>query len=152
MPFAAGLCCPHRRCCTPRRKRGILRRPADWTPKSLRQQLHTNEVQNSIRSLGKNRILNDFPPLVAVSEQQLPRSARTRLAQLRSGYCSALGDYKNRINPIMQPNCPDCNHGRQDVQHLLVCPAKNYNIPPIKLWTDPIATITALFPDFHQQT
>ena len=48
--------------------------------------LHTNGVKDDITKIGNNKILNEPAPSIAKTEQTLPRSTRTTLAQLRSGY------------------------------------------------------------------
>ena len=81
--------------------------------KTTRKILHTRAVQAAIRSRRINGVLEEAAPEVDQAEINLPRVARTTLAQLRSGYCSALETFKNRIN--ISPSAHAA--GRRTTQH-----------------------------------
>ena len=66
--------------------------------RTTRKVLHTRAVQAAIRSRRLNGVLSGAAPEVDQSETELPRIARTTLAQLRSEYCSALETFRHRIN------------------------------------------------------
>ena len=69
--------------------------------------LHTNGVKDDITKIGNNKILNEPAPSIAKTEQTLPRSTRTTLAQLRSGYSTHLHSYLARIKPAEHTDhCP----------------------------------------------
>ena len=60
--------------------------------------IHTQIVEETINSYSENRILNaPAPPVNDAVEKNLPRSVRTTLSQLRSGFCAKLKDFLHRI-------------------------------------------------------
>ena len=60
--------------------------------KSLKR-LHTKAVGKSISQYGNNRVLGAKPPEINKRESKLNRRARTKLAQLRSGFSRIVNDY-----------------------------------------------------------
>ena len=60
--------------------------------KVARRTLHTRAVREAIGSRRPDVVLSAAAPDIDYSEADLPKVARTTLAQLRSGYCSALND------------------------------------------------------------
>ena len=107
------------------------------------RKIHQQEAR---RSIDNNRpaLLVSLDPnnslAVDSSEKQLPRTARSTLAQLRSGYSKFLGSYKSRVDPTASDQCPDCEGTPHDVHHLFRCP--NNPAPPdlgvASLWTNPL--------------
>lgn len=108
------------------------------------QQIHTDIVQNTIRNYRPNRILGTRPPRIDASEISLPRKARTTLAQLRSGWCNLLQNYKHRIDNEIADECPECLATPHDVQHLFQCAAKPTTLEPMDLWRNPTSVATYL--------
>lgn len=111
---------------------------------SISKNLHTSTVSRTIASYSNNRVLATPPPPIASSEKSLPRKTRTRLAQLRSGWCSLLQSYQNRLNPGTPDTCPDCQTAGHTVQHLFQCPAHPVRLPTTALWTDPVKAAAEL--------
>ena len=72
--------------------------------------IHTKSVKDMLNSMADNKVLTAPPPPISDSEKDLPRAARTTLAQLRSGYSSFLNSYKARINNTnsIPDHCPLC--------------------------------------------
>ena len=65
--------------------------------KRLQKVLHTQTVNEVSSSLRPNPVYRSAPPEIHETESSLPRVCRTRLAQLRNGYCRILNSYvKNR--------------------------------------------------------
>ena len=62
-------------------------------------------------------------PDVAEEEMSLPRPYRTKLAQLRSGFCSSLNDYRERVGWARSNLCPQCNLTPHTVPHIFSCPS-----------------------------
>lgn len=100
--------------------------------------LHTSAVRESINSFEVNSVLNTKPPEINPSESQLNRKARTKLAQLRSGHCSSLNEYRHRIDPTIDNKCPDCEVSPHDVIHLFNCQRKQTNLKPEDMWNKPV--------------
>ncbi|KAI5734180.1 hypothetical protein M8J77_003526 [Diaphorina citri] len=70
-------------------------------------------------------------PPVSSEEKELPREARTKLAQMRSGFSTLLNSYKSRIDPNIQNEYPLCAGTPHDTNHLFNCPAKPTTLTPI---------------------
>ena len=109
--------------------------PGD-TKKTL-QTVHTHYVDQALKRQGNNRVLNDRPPTISSEETRLNRQERTKLAQLRSGHCRLLGNYKKRIGKDNTDLCPDCGTVTQDVRHLFSCPAHPTTLTLLDLWNRP---------------
>ena len=86
--------------------------------KEARREIHTREVEMAISSMSPNQVLGGAVPDVDVAETSLPRGARTTRAQLRSGFCSSLGDFKHRIGLAPSPLGPCCRQEEHTVRHL----------------------------------
>ena len=106
--------------------------------------IHTQSAQNTINSLGSNPVLGEKPPAVAASERRLPRSHRTTLAQLRSGFCQSLNDYLMRVGRSQTALCPECLIRRHTVRHLFECDARPTTLTVLDLWNNPGATTSFL--------
>ena len=89
-------------------------------------------------------------PEVADEETSLPRPYRTKLAQLRSGYCSSLNDYRERVGWARSGLCPQCNQAPHTVPHIFSCPSRPVSLTPVDLWVRPRAVAEELlsFPPF----
>ena len=73
--------------------------------------IHTQAVKEAICTQPPNPVIQTQPLVVDPVEKNLPRSHQTALSQLRSGCCKALSSYQNRINPSINPACPECGNG-----------------------------------------
>ena len=112
--------------------------------KEVRNTIHTRAVRAAIGSRRPNGVLSRPAPEVDVEEVRLSRGARTTLAQLRSGYCSALNTFKNRINLIPSSLCPCCRQEEHTTQHLFECPEKPTDLTPMDLWRRPEEAVNFL--------
>ena len=70
-------------------------------------------------------------------EQTLNRIARTRLAQLRSGFSYLLNSYRHRIDENIQDLCPLCQSSTHTTQHLFNCNSNPTDLTIIDLWENP---------------
>ena len=105
--------------------------------KEARREIHTRAVEMAISSRSPNRVLGGAAPDVDVAETSLPRGARTTLAQLRSGFCSSLEDFKHRIGLSPSPLCPCCRQEEHTVRHLFQCDSHPTTLTPVDLWQRP---------------
>ena len=48
---------------------------------------------------------------------------RTALSQLRSGFCSFLNSYREKIGIAGDPSCPSCGWSDHTTDHLFDCPS-----------------------------
>ena len=101
------------------------------------KRIHTNEVRTYIASRENNQVLEDKPPEINPTERNLPRSTRSSLSQLRSGYSPLLKSYMARIDPDIQDLCPECNINSHTTWHLFNCPAKPTPLTVLSLWKQP---------------
>ena len=108
------------------------------------KQIHTKSVRDSIARQEPNPVLGFPAPKVNVTEKELPRQTRTRLAQLRSGYSSNLNSYLSRIREDTDDICPDCNAPNYTTNHLFNCPSKPTPLTALSLWTNPKDAATFL--------
>ena len=99
--------------------------------------IHSNSVTASNSTVNINKVLNDFAPEISSEEKQLDRYARTRLAQLRSGYSTLLNTYMKRINRSDTDECPSCSMP-QTTDHLFTCPMNPTDLSTLDLWHQPI--------------
>ena len=104
------------------------------------KRIHTKTVKNVISNAEPNKVLKTRPPEVNKSEINLPRTTRSTLSQLRSGYSIYLNSYKARIDKTDTvidkcPNC-DCSH---TTNHLFNCPNNPTNLTVRDLWKNPPA-------------
>ena len=114
------------------------------TKKETLKAVHTAAVNNAVASQENNRVLRDRPPDISKEETTLKRKQRTTLSQLRSGHCRLLNSYRNRLEPTVSSNCPDCGGDPQDVHHLFNCTAHPNTLTPVDLWDKPAETIREL--------
>ena len=106
--------------------------------KATRKILHTiRAVQAAIRSRRINGVLEEAAPEVDPEEINLPRVARTTLAQLRSGYCSGLNTFLHRIDRAPSEMCPCCRQAEHTTPHLFDCPEHPTELTPLDLWQRP---------------
>ena len=84
--------------------------------------LHTDAVSQAVASLPDNTVLGAAAPPVAPEESSLPRSYRTTLSQLRSGYCSSLNSFLERVGRAPSDRCPSCGSGPHTTAHVFSCP------------------------------
>jgi len=134
----------------------------------IQQEIHTKAVQDAILSTPPNRVLDDAAPEISPEERTLPRAYRTTLSQLRLGHCIALSDFKaaigrtpdckalnsyqNRINPTIDPSCPECGSGEpHTTAHLFRCLAHPTELDVRDLWLRPdrVARFISSLPCFH---
>lgn len=92
--------------------------------KSSLNEIHTKTVATTISRYKVNRVLNTYLPPVSLEEKQLPRETRTKLAQLRSGFCRLLNSYMSRLDNTIRDECPLCSRSPHDTNHLFNCPTK----------------------------
>ena len=116
--------------------------PPNATVKDKLRSIHTTIVEETIDSFQPNRLLNTRPPTISKTELSLPRGPRSILSQLRSGFCSKLNSFQNRIKPLIPNSCPLCNYSPHDVTHLFNCPSNpnTSNLQVQDLWTNPVPT------------
>jgi len=116
--------------------------PANYS--SILNTLHSEAVQQAILAAPANAVIGQQPPPIDPSETSLPRSQRSTLSQLRSGYCVRLRSYQHRIGTSPDSTCPDCGTDAQTVKHLFECPTFPTSLTPINLWTKPAEVISHL--------
>ena len=111
--------------------------------------IHTTAVSNTINGYEPNKVLQRIPPVISPDERRLPRSTRTNLAQLRSGYCPLLTSYMSRLDPNVKNECPLCKSQPHDTAHLFSCPQRPTTLEATSLWENPIeaAQLLNLIPD-----
>ncbi|KAL1447255.1 hypothetical protein WDU94_002708, partial [Cyamophila willieti] len=108
------------------------------TYKPLMQQIHQDTVTTCLGNYSPNRVLHtNTPPEIDVSEKLLPRHNRVILAQLRSGWCYLLQNYKAKIDRTgtVDSRCPKCRTSEHNVIHLFNCPANPTHLEPEDLWS-----------------
>ena len=105
---------------------------------SARKEIHTTAVRSSIEARGMNRVLGTPAPAVDGEEEQLSRKTRRTLAQLRSGFCYDLNEYRHRIGQSDSSICPCCRQVDHTVQHVFECPEYPTDLSPLDLWQRPV--------------
>ena len=106
--------------------------------KSARRAIHTRAVEEAIDARKPNRVLNAAAPDVDdAAERDMSRRERTTLAQLRTGFCSALDGYLHVIGAAESPLCPCCRQAEHTVPHLFQCPEHPPTCTAIDLWLRP---------------
>ena len=106
--------------------------------KKARQSIHTRAVEEAIEARKPNRVLGAAAPDVGVAaERDMSRRQRTTLAQLRTGFCSALNGYLHTIGAAESPLCPCCRQAEHTVQHLFQCINHPTTHTAIDLWYHP---------------
>ena len=103
----------------------------------VKNKLHTDIIDKSIRNRAPNCVLGVPPPPVDASEAYLPRPTWTTLSQLHSGHCARLKDYQLRIGKMNNDLCADCNLFPQTVKHVFDCPAHPTTLGAEDLWDSP---------------
>ena len=108
--------------------------------KSKLKLIHTKTVKNVINNT-TNKVLNARPPEINRTELSLPRTTRSTLAQLRSGYSTYLNSYKARIDKTgpMVDKCPNCDSSHT-TSHLFNCQRNPTNLTVKDLWKNPVKT------------
>ena len=100
--------------------------------------IHTTAVSNTINGYEPNKVLQRIPPVISPDERRLPRSTRTTLAQLRSGYCPLLTSYMSRLDPSVKNECPLCESQSHDTARLFSCPQRPTTLEATSLWENAI--------------
>ena len=100
--------------------------------------IHSTAVRRSIEAREINQVLGGPAPAINPEEKELPRVTRRILAQMRSGYCSSLEDYRCRVGLSPTSVCPCCREEEHTVQHVFDCPDHPTPLEPTALWLDPI--------------
>ena len=98
--------------------------------------IHTRSVRDNLLN-NTSKVLGTKPPVISADEQSLPRLARTKLAQLRTGYSTLLNSYRSRISPEVKDSCPDCGRGPHDLHHLFNCEKNPTDLEILDLWLKP---------------
>ena len=105
--------------------------------KAIHGRIHTNCVNSAITAYPANKVLQTRPPEVHGEEKVLPRTTRTTLAQLRSGYSPYLKSYLHRINRSDTDQCPRCQREPHTTQHLFECSSMPTTLNVKDLWSRP---------------
>ena len=116
----------------------------DGNSMASKKAIHSAVVTRTINNLNPNVTLGGRPPPISTTETSLSRKQRTTLAQLRSGYCSLLNNYKHRLDAHVPDTCSDCGVSPHDIHHLFHCPAHPSTITPEHLWSQPHKAIVTL--------
>ena len=103
------------------------------------QSLHTAAVSAVISSRPPNRVLMEPAPPIAEEEQTLPRSYRTTMSQLRSGFSPALNSYLERVGRSPDDLCPSCRGAPHTTAHLFSCSSHPTPLVVRDLWDRPCA-------------
>ena len=77
-------------------------------------------------------------PSVHEEEEELPRKTRRILAQLRSGYCHSLNDYRHRVGLSNSDICPCCGREEHSVRHIFECLQHPTDLRLEDLWLRPV--------------
>ena len=99
--------------------------------------LHTEAVARALQEKPPNVVLRQVPPDIDKSEQELSRSDRCALAQLRSGHSIRLNSYRHILDPNISELCPQCNREPHTTRHLFACDLTNTDLTPVDLWLNP---------------
>ena len=94
------------------------------------QNLHMHTVDSAIQLQVNNRVLKKHPHPISDEEQRLNRRQRCTLAQLLSGHCHLLQDYKHRMLDKPSDICTDCGALPQDVRHMFACTTHPTDLSP----------------------
>jgi hypothetical protein len=102
--------------------------------------LHTDAVEEYLRSRENNALIGEKAPEVDASEEELPRKRRRQLAQLRAGKSPLLREYLNTIDVANHPtsSCPMCGTDPHDTLHLFKCAEVQTTLTPWDLWSHPV--------------
>ena len=126
----------------------LLTNTEGWYKSGIKS-IHTTAVSNTINGYEPSKVLQRIPPVISPDERRLPRSTRTTLAQLRSGYCPLLTSYMSRLDPSFKNECPLCESQPHDTAHLFSCPQRPTTLEATSLRENPIeaAQFLNLIPD-----
>ena len=126
----------------------LLTNTKGWYKSGIKS-IHTTAVSNTINGYEPNKVLQWIPPVISPDERRLPRSTRTTLVQVRSGYCPLLTSYMSRLDPSVKNECPLCKSQPHDTAHLFSCPQKPTILKATSLRENPIeaAQFLSLIPD-----
>ena len=111
------------------------------------QTLHSAAVENAITAYTPRVWPSDQPdrhPTIADEEKRLGRTARTTLAQLRSGYSKSLNNFMARIDNTYVDVCPKCQGTPHNTHHLFNCPSNPVAVDVEDLWLNPVAVAASL--------
>ena len=115
----------------PQRYPPIFRGVLGQTPLML---LRGRMIEEIVWSQAPNKVLIEIDP----AEQLLPRSYRSALSQLWSGYCLRLQSYRHSVDRADDPTCPDCHSTKHMVAHLFSCPSHPTDLAPGDMWVAPL--------------
>ena len=99
--------------------------------------IHIEAVHRSVAALPSNVVLGELAPPVAVEDTSLPRPHRSALSQLRSGFCSSLNSYLERVGRAQSNLCPSCGTAPHTTNHLFSCPDHPTDLVVRDLWDRP---------------
>ncbi|KAM7349824.1 uncharacterized protein ACRADG_008603 isoform 1-T6 [Cochliomyia hominivorax] len=100
--------------------------------------IHSDASNSAVSSYRMNVVLGGRPPSIADNEQNLPRSTRVVLAQLRSGWSNRLNAFWSRIDSAIPNLRPACGQGPHNTRHLFNCQSNPTLLCPEDLWTQPV--------------
>jgi len=129
-----------------RAQRHLAASPPDASLKQQHKLLRTHAVKACrSRFIKPNPFLQRRPPQISPTEKALTRNCRSKLAQLRCGYCSLLATTRAKLDSTGQTpdTCPRSLTATEDTPHLLNCPAGNSRNPVLDLWKNPRAIAAA---------
>lgn len=106
--------------------------------KLILSRLHTRAVEQAIADAPINKVLGTQPLPIHPSNASLEQGPRTRLCQLRSGECSLLHTYKNKLDPEVSNLCPECDSALHTTEHLFKCKVKKVKCEVEDLWRNPL--------------
>ena len=115
----------------------IARNLTEGNYKQTLKFIHTKSVKEALSRYDNNKVLQTRPPEINGSEKSLPRTTRSTLAQLRSGYSSYLNSYKSRIDRSVIDKCPHCDNSHTTA-HLFNCPGNPTDLTVTSLWNKPM--------------
>lgn len=84
--------------------------------------LQRSSKQSTTTVISHNIVLGQTPSPVNPNEKDLPRQIRTKLAQLKSGWCRIHNHYKLRLNTDLDDTSSLCEVGPYDTRLLFECP------------------------------
>ena len=105
--------------------------------KSKKKKIHTDTVKRVTDNYPPNKVLLSRAPPIHEDETKLPRTTRSTLAQLRSGYSSHLNSYLHRIERSETDKCPNCKTEIHTSQHIFNCTSKPTTLNVRDLWNKP---------------
>ena len=85
-------------------------------------------------------------------KKTLPRVHRTGISQLHSGFRKALNSYHNRLDPSINPACPECSSGEpHTTNHLFYCLSHPTELDVRESWLRPdrVSRFVSSLPYFH---